>query len=227
MIYLLTNHQSDKTIKTACFIHSCNISLNGTSALDNLLVLLELSLIKFDLIVVNNIGLQLDTNKYVSNDKIKFIHCSDNSGLFERPTLTLMHSYSALNDDVKILYLHTKGISYNPNTQIYTNIQAWIAYMLHFLLDSKCLTLLDEYDTLGCNYYEGPYKHYSGNFWWIASKYLATLNLDRLVSKGDAEWWCLSGKDVRMKELYRSNVNHFETAFLHFLKKCFLKVVFF
>ena len=209
----LEHWMTDKTIKTACFIHSCNISLNGTVALDNLLVLLEQSVVKFDLIVVNNIGLQLDTNKYVSNDKIKFIHCSDNSGLFERPTLTLMHSFSALNDDVKILYLHTKGISYNPNTQIYTNIQAWIAYMLHFLLDSKCLPLLDEYDTLGCNYYEGPYKHYSGNFWWIASKYLATLNLDRLVSKGDAEWWCLSGKDVRMKELYRSNVNHFETAY--------------
>jgi GR25 family glycosyltransferase involved in LPS biosynthesis len=207
---------TDKTIKTACFIHSCNISLNGTSALDNLLVLLEQSLIKFDLIVVNNIGLTLDNKKYISNNKIKFIHCSDNNGLFERPTLTLMHSFSALNDDVKILYLHTKGISYNPNTQIYTNIQAWIAYMLHFLLDSKCLPLLDECDTLGCNYYEGPYKHYSGNFWWIQSKYLATLNLDRLVSRADAEWWCLSGKDVRMKELYRSNVNHFENAFLHF-----------
>jgi hypothetical protein len=84
------------------------------------------------------------------------------------------------------------------------------------LLSSSCLSLLDEYDTLGCNYYEGPYKHYSGNFWWIRSDYLATLNLDRLVSRADAEWWCLSGKNVRMKELYRSNVNHFETAFINY-----------
>jgi hypothetical protein len=124
-----------------------------------------------------------------------------------------MHSFGKQNDGVKMLYLHTKGIRYQPNTQIYINIQAWIAYMLHFLLDSKSATLLDDYDTVGCNYYEGPYKHWSGNFWWITSNYLATLNLDRLVSKADSEWWCLSGKDVRMKELYRSNVNHFETAF--------------
>lgn len=208
----------DKSIKTACFIHSCNIKLNGTESLDNLLIQLKQTnmLDLLDLVVVNNIGLPLDANVYKSDDKIKFIQCSDNSKLFERPTLQLMHSFSKLNDSCKILYLHTKGISYAPNTQISLNIKAWIAYMLHFLLDKSCLSLLDEHDTVGCNYYEGPYKHWSGNFWWITSKYLATLNLDRLVSRADAEWWCLSGKDVRMKELYRSNVDHFQTAFTNY-----------
>ena len=205
-------------IKTACFIHSCNMALNGTSSLDNLLAHLYMSglLDLLDIVIVNNIGIPLDTTKYVSDKKIKYIQCSDNSGLFERPTLQLMHAFSKQNPGVKMLYLHTKGISYTPNTPTYRNIQAWIAYMLHFLLDKSCLPLLDEYDTLGCNYYEGPYKHYSGNFWWIRSDYLATLNLDRLVSRADAEWWCLSGKDVRMKELYRSNVNHFQTAFINY-----------
>lgn len=208
----------DKSIKTACFIHSCNTTLNGTSSLDNLLAQLKQTnmLDVLDLVVVNNIGLPLDSCTYVSDKKIKFIQCSDNSGLFERPTLQLMHSFSKKNAGVKMLYLHTKGISYTPNTPAHKNIQAWIAYMLHFLLDKSCLPLLDEYDTLGCNYYEGPYKHYSGNFWWVRSDYLANLNLDRLVSRADAEWWCLSGKDVRMKELYRSNVNHFQTAFTEY-----------
>jgi len=211
---------SDQSIKTACFIHSCNAELNGTSSLDNLLAKLYTSdlLDLLDIVVVNNIGIPLDATKYVSDKKIKFIQCSDNSGLFERPTLQLMHAFSKrrTNEGVKMLYLHTKGISYAPNTPIHNNIQAWIVYMLHFLLDKSCLPLLDEYDTLGCNYYEGPYKHYSGNFWWIRSDYLANLNLDRLVSRADAEWWCLSGKDVRMKELYRSNVNHFQTAFINY-----------
>ena len=209
---------TDKSIKTACFIHSCNMAINGTSSLDNLLAQLSASslLDLLDLVVVNNIGIPLDATKYVSDKKIKFIQCSNNSKLFERPTLQLMNEFGKQNSGVKILYLHTKGITYTPNTPVYTNIQAWIAYMLHFLLSSSCLSLLDEYDTLGCNYYEGPYKHYSGNFWWIRSDYLATLNLDRLVSKADAEWWCLSGKNVRMKELYRSNVNHFETAFINY-----------
>jgi hypothetical protein len=169
-----------------------------------------------DLVVVNNIGLPLDSTTYVCDKKIRFIQCSDNSGLFERPTLQLMHSFSKKNTGVKMLYLHTKGISYDSNTPAYNNIQAWIAYMLHFLLDKSCLPLLDEYDTLGCNYYEGPYKHYSGNFWWIRSDYLASLNLDRLVSRTDAEWWCLSGKDVRMKELHRSNVDHYQTEFTEY-----------
>ena len=200
----------DHRIKTACFIHSCNAELNGSSALDNLLDSLKTSGLVVDLIIVNNIGLPLNR---VSDHKIKFIQCSNNVRLFERPTLTLMHSFSKLNKDCKMLYLHTKGISYNPKAQIYTNIQAWIAYMLHFLLRADCISLLDDYDTVGCNYYEGPHPHYSGNFWWIKSEYLATLNLDRLVSRGDAEWWCLSNPNVRMKELYRSNVNHFETAF--------------
>ena len=209
---------TDSSIKSACFIHSCNTSLNGTASLDNLLAELKQTnmLDVLDLIVVNNIGMPLDASIYASNNKIKFIQHSDNNKLFERPTLQLMHAFSKQNAGAKILYLHTKGISYTPNTPIYTNIQAWIKYMLHFLLDSKCLTLLDDYDTLGCNYYDGPYKHWSGNFWWIRSDYLANLNLDRLVSRSDAEWWCLSGKDVRMKELYRSNVNHFQTAFIDY-----------
>ena len=59
--------------------------------------------------------------------------------------------------------------------------------MLHFLYDPKCLYLLKQYDTLGCNYTTDGFNyspegimtpapaHYSGNFWWADCDHIAKL----------------------------------------------------
>ena len=206
-----------KQVKTACFIHSCNINPTSTYVLDKLLNSLKESGLydALDMIVINNIGHKLSETKYKSDDKIQVIYHSPNSKLFERPTLELMHTFSKNNPHVKLLYLHTKGICYNPTFPIYNRVQSWVNYMLYFLTNqyANCLTLLNEYDSVGCNYYEGPHKHWSGNFWWVKSDYFATLNINQVVYKTDAEWLVLSGSNVRFKELHRSNVDHYQTLY--------------
>lgn len=202
-----------------CFIHSCNLEVSGTEKLDLLLESICKSelLGELDAILINTIGLPLDLSKYSAiSKKIEVIQHSSDPTLFEIPTLTLIQRYSKLNPGVKVLYLHTKGIMYSKTDSRYPNVLDWIHYMLYFLVDSvnytKCLDLLDSYDTVGCNYLEAPNPHYSGNFWWSTTDYLKTVSTDSLSDKMSAEWWLLSGSP-RIHVLYSSGINHFLEAY--------------
>ena len=208
-----------RTHSKVCFIHSCTLEASGTEKLDLLLESICKSglLGELDAILINNIGLPLDHNKYTSiSKKIEVIHNSSDPKLFELPTLKLMHNYSLLNPGIKLLYLHTKGIMYSKTDSRYLNVLDWIHYMLYFLVDSvnytNCLNLLSSYDTVGCNYLEAPHPHYSGNFWWSTTDYLKRLSTDSLSDKMSAEWWILSGSP-KIHVLYSSNRNHFLEAY--------------
>jgi hypothetical protein len=55
--------------------------------------------------------------------------------------------------------------------------------MEHFTIVEwkKCISLLDNYDTCGALQIPEKYGfrlHYTGNFWWANSKYIANLKLD-------------------------------------------------
>ena len=41
----------------------------------------------------------------------------------------------------------------------------------------RCLTTLDYFSTVGTLYLKKPYRHYSGNFFWARSNYMAKLDL--------------------------------------------------
>ena len=191
--------------KTVCFIHSCHLG-SGTATLD-LLLESVLPHKEFDAIYIHNIGLPLPA-KY-TDSRIVIRHESDNPGEFELPTLQRIWEFSKWNPRAKILYLHTKGISYSKEDPWYSNVQDWINYMLYFVCNVPwCLELLNSYDTVGCNQSESPHPHYSGNFWWANATYINTLSLNTLTDKASAEWWILSGK-TNPYSLKNSGKDHF------------------
>lgn len=201
--------------KTVCFIHSCHLASSGTEKLD-LILEAVLKVKGLEVITINNIGLRLDHAHYEAMDpRIIVVHCSDNPLEFELPTLRLMHEFSLNSPNTKILYVHTKGISYPKGDSRYEPGLDWINYMLHFLCEKSetCLKLLDTHDVVGCNFSENPKPHFSGNFWWTTAKYLKTLATELLTDKMSAEWWLLSNPKVNKMSLWQSGKNHFHEAY--------------
>ena len=201
--------------KAVCFIHSCHLLESGTEKLD-LILDAVLKVKELEVITINNIGLRLDP-KYESMDpRIIVVHCSDNSQEFELPTLRLMHEFSLNSPNTKILYVHTKGISYPKGDSRYEPGLDWINYMLHFLCEKSehCLNLLDTHDVAGCNFSENPKPHFSGNFWWATAKYLKGLDTGLLTDKMSAEWWLQSSPVKPVKAtLWNSGKNHFHERY--------------
>jgi GR25 family glycosyltransferase involved in LPS biosynthesis/tetratricopeptide (TPR) repeat protein len=202
--------------KAVCFIHSCHLPSSGTEKLD-LVLDAVLKVKELEVITINNIGLRLHHAKYEAMDpRIMVIHCSDNSQEFELPTLRLMHEFSLNSPNTKVLYVHTKGISYPKGDSRYEPGLDWINYMLHFLCEKSehCLKLLDTHDVAGCNFSELPKPHFSGNFWWATTKYLKSLDTALLTDKMSAEWWLQSSPVKPVKAvLWNSGKNHFHERY--------------
>ena len=202
--------------KAVCFIHSCHLLESGTEKLD-LILKAVLKIKELEVITINNIGLRLDHAKYEAMDpRISVIHCSNNPQEFELPTLRLMHEFSLNSPNTKVLYVHTKGISYPKDDSRYEPGLDWIIYMLHFLCEKSdhCLKLLDTHDVAGCNFSELPKPHFSGNFWWATTKYLKSLTTELLTDKISAEWWLHSSQVAPVKAtLWNSEKNHFQEMY--------------
>ena len=204
---------SSSNHKKYCFIHSCHLKEVGTSILNDIIsnfINSNSNLIQyFEKIFIVNIGEKLfSSDIHFQNDKIEIINYSDNTQLFEIPTINLIRTFCEYNENCGILYLHTKGITHNNHI----NIKHWTDMMLYFLLDKcvDCFELLKQYDTVGCNYQLAPYKHYSGNFWWANSNYIKKLNMLPDDSKRHTpEWWILSNDTVNQYEIHNSQVNHY------------------
>ena len=213
------------TIKKYCFIHSCNIENVGTYRLDYLVSsLIETGSINiFDKIYINNTGLPIE-NKY--GEIFEVINCSENTQLFETPTINLIKDFTQKNPNCYILYLHTKGISYSNEDE---KVNDWINYMLYFLVTQYklCISVLDNnYDTVGCNYsndldkecfkYTHPFPppHYNGNFWWANTNYLShlpNLPIDQ-IERNAPEFW-LFKNNPNFFNLHSSNVNHYHSIY--------------
>jgi len=170
-------------VKNICFIHSCN--LGDLTNLENLISRIKDTglLQNLDYLIINNIGAPIYKNY---GDEIHIINYSENTKLFEIPTIKLISEFSQTYENVNLLYLNTKGVSYKENK----NVSAWT----HFMLDkyAECMYKLKEYDAVGCNYLKEPSPHFSGNFWWAKTDYLRTIPTNKLKEKHDAERWILS-----------------------------------
>jgi beta-1,4-mannosyl-glycoprotein beta-1,4-N-acetylglucosaminyltransferase len=202
------------SIKKYCFIHSCSLKSNKNNRLDYLIHKLKESncINIFEKIYINNVGQPIENN--YNNQKIEIINNIDKENLFEISTLNKLHEFSCNNPNCDILYLHTKGISYNNDQH---NINHWIELMLYFLVEQHklCTEILNRgFDTIGCNYFRvynpliPPY--YSGNFWWATTDYLKTLNPLNEISflKSDAEFWlCKNNPTIYI--MHNSDINHY------------------
>ena len=210
--------------KNFCFIHSCHILEFGLDTLKKIVSLLINSGLFYHIekLFIVNTGeeiLENDDHRIFNHEKIKILHFSNKTDLFEVPTLKLLHEFCKKDKDCNVLYLHTKGISRNI---IKKKIDDWTNLMLYFLVEryEDCLQKLetDHYDAVGCNYLEKDHygnnkPHFSGNFWWVKSHYMNTLNIMNVKEKHDAEFFVLSNPKVRFLNLYHSNTNHYEMEY--------------
>jgi len=205
-------------IKKYCFIHSCSMENVGTYRLDYLVDKLKNTncVDIFDKIYILNIGLPI---KNIYGEKYEVINYSNNILLFENPTINFMQDFSQNNPNSYILYIHTKGVRYNPNDNKEND---WIDYMLYFLVEKHklCISILDNnYDTVGCNYWYDVNTnhippHYSGNFWWANTNYLRSLpSLSMEQPERMApEFWLFKNKPV-FYNLHSSYINHYAVSF--------------
>uniref|UniRef100_A0A6C0I8S9 Glycosyltransferase 2-like domain-containing protein n=1 Tax=viral metagenome TaxID=1070528 RepID=A0A6C0I8S9_9ZZZZ len=216
--YLVYNK---KEVKKYCFIHSCTFPKNGTKKLDYIVDKINSSgLINvLDNVFINNIGIPIE-NTYnsnnVSNNKYILTNYSENSLLYENPTINKMRQFAEQNPESLILYLHTKGNSYDNEIQ---SINDWTDMMLYFLVEKydKCINKITTgSDTVGCNYSESPYKHYPGNFWWAKSSYIKTLNFlsEDNPNKMAPEFWVLQNlPKSNIYTIHSSGVNHYHELY--------------
>lgn len=183
----------------ACFIHSTNLHLLRETVLLDLLDKIKKCglLYRLDHLCIINTGEDINQSLIESTyAPAKVINWSDKTNEFEICTIKQVVTYSRLNPDALILYMHTKGVSYKKDHVFTPGIRAWINYMTYCLLDNyvRCLSLLQVYDTVGCNYRpdeDGNMQHYSGNFWWARADYLQNLLISKMKDKYEPEFWIL------------------------------------
>jgi len=201
----LYNYQNKKL--NYCFIHSCTIK--DTNILDKLVKYVLDNNEIIERIFIINIGKEIE-NKY--GELVEIVQYSEDTSLFELKTLEVILNFSLRNPLSKILYLHTKGVSYNE----FSNVEDWKNYMLYFLVNKQkeCVSLLNNFDTVGVNYQRKPHIHWSGNYWWATANHITSLNTDKLINKADAEWWIFSDNDnVKYHSLFNTNIDHYRLPF--------------
>ena len=202
-------------MRTVCFIHSL-ARRDDTSILEELLGTIDESglLGVLDRLYVVSVGDEAERPRACASrgGKVRVIPYSTDARLSERPTLDLLRTFSLFHEGAKILYLHTKGASYD---RPHPNVEDWRRHMLHFLVERfpRCLGALETSDAAGCDLLEHPRRHFSGNFWWANARYLRRLPPVPSGSRHEAEWWVLSGAPARVLSLHDSGVDHYREPY--------------
>ena len=106
-------------------------------------------------------------------ENVTFVHTSDSAGNWEYPTLDLLHQECASvpEEECYICYFHLKGLS-RPND---AKAVEWRQYLNYWTIErwEDNVKKLDEgMDTVGVDFIEAPWPHYSGNFWWARASYI-------------------------------------------------------
>ena len=205
-----------------CFIHSCTLQERNFDILYKILNKLKSSKLLSDLsmCIVLNYGVNILTNISLQLEfpTVYFIQRSSDVSKYEVPTLRHIHHFSKRHhelqlqlhqdnkwnnittdnnnnsNDIQILYLHTKGVSFTIPSK---PISDWVDMMLYFTVEKhmKCYYLLlsQVIDTVGCSFLSyqfekknTTYRLYAGNMWWGLSSYISTLP-EAIGSKYDAE----------------------------------------
>lgn len=125
-------------------------------------------------------------------DLSKFQVCYNQNQTNESDTLKKMWNLCSILPNQKILYLHTKGLSYGTSPQR-QNVDGWRHYLEYYNIHKwrSCVEKLDEYDIVGTEWNKCPtlyvgYKQkvialknsgiYEGNIWWANSNYIKSLD---------------------------------------------------
>ena len=217
----IRNIYENLSCKNICFINFVNIN-NGLAILNNQIKYIKGSGLydKLDYIFIVALGKQIKLP--FLDYKIKLIYTSSNCLKNEYPAMNLIKYISdKLNFNVKILYIHVKGVLQKPHSY------EWRKYLEYFLIEKHdiCLQSLNSYHCVGVNqqYYlddENKYRnHFSGNFWWTNSYYIKSLpNIIKSCDRYIYEHWLigdLSRTDKRyLLSLHHSPYNFYQTSIL-------------
>ena len=114
-----------------------------------------------------------------------------NKFVFEIPTIKRMW-LDAQTQDFYGLYFHGKGVTaFNNAFKVgdvakFKNYYYWRKYLEYGFIErwKTCVQALEQYETAGINLNHDPFLHYSGNFWWLRSDYMRTLD-----DIEDSQWW--------------------------------------
>lgn len=141
--------------------------------------------------IVNDHG-QINDDPSFHDPKISTVFFN-HSSMYERATLLHMRR-SAANDNAQYLYVHSKGLKYLDGSQGEHKkncVMDWVDLMLHWNVYNWRLASekLFSHDVYGCEFFCGPEKHFSGNFWWANSHYVNTLPEHIGPEYCDPEFW--------------------------------------
>lgn len=126
--------------------------------------------------------------------KVKSIKRNSNVNS-EADTLADLHKFCVKNSGYKVLYIHTKGVSYPKDHPGQTS---WLTYLDYFNVKRwvECVKLLNNFDCVGTDWttkhpdenIDVP-PHYSGNIWWANADYISKLDYKYLyrISSDDED----------------------------------------
>ena len=142
--------------------------------------------------------------------KVRVHATSADVSLYEAFTLNVLRA-DASRARFNALYMHTKGVTRASSAPV----ESWVDYMLHFCVrrHALCTALLGAYDTVGVNLHPTPVLHYSGNFWWATSQYVASLGACTTAHYNSPEFWLTEGRTGRHASLWESGINHYEQTY--------------
>jgi hypothetical protein len=135
----------------------------------------------------NELTVFLKDHTYIA--KIVFLQLQENIPN-ENETINYMTKFARSHINTNILYIHTKGVTERNELQ-----EPWRDYMMRLVVKNheRCLSTLEYFKTVGPLYLKRPYRHYSGNFFWARSEYVASLDLiTNLDNRYNAEKHILS-----------------------------------
>ena len=167
------NYKLDYQMKTIIYMHICGIN-NWQEIVKNLFDRIRSSGLydKIDELRYGFLG-EYDSLKdeIFKDPKFQNVLWSSDIHLYESVTLNKMW-YAAKEEEFNVLYLHSKGVSYNGKEQ---RIIDWVEYLTYFNIDKHevCIDNLNNgADVVGVNIRNHIMFHYSGNFWWSKSAYI-------------------------------------------------------
>ncbi len=147
------------------------------------------------------------------------------NNVYEYPGIKKVYDLGRAHSNLKILYLHAKGVSNkykkvdNPNViseQKVKSISQWVECLEYFLIDNwrECLVKLGQYDNVGVTCNNGWYW---GNFWWTQSKHIERKLPPIHSGRWYYEAWLNEGVDSSNYQFYHFEFNAYLSDIPRFL----------
>ena len=202
----------DATLDRVAFVHSFT-SGGDTRILRELLDAIDAAG-GFDRVYIVNVGEPIDLGSVGRGhgDVHRLIHRESDHVNGESGTLRLVHAFSTEHRATDVLYVHTKGASYDETFAV---IEDWRELMSYFLVEraEQAQALLAEHDVVGCNLEDLPFRHFAGNFWWARGEHLALLAPPAGDDRHASEWWVCSNPTARLVSMHDSGINHYHERY--------------